>query len=68
MIDFYFLIIIESITYLLFLKHMCTDGIDISIQGRFISLGTLKQTLSFEKLFLIHRWSLTQLPFALCTE
>lgn len=41
---------------------------DISTQGRYISLEIVRQDLAFENFFLIHRWKSADLPCALYTE
>lgn len=41
---------------LLSLRDMYKNGMDLSIQGRYVSLETKKQLLHFENFFLFHHW------------
>lgn len=47
---------------------MLTNGLDISIQGRYIIFNNKKQYLKLENYFLIHEWSPLSMQNALNTE
>lgn len=66
--DVDFLIIVEYIPSLLSLRDMYKNGMDLSIQGRYISLCTRRQQLHFENFFLVHRWTSKDIPYVLYTE
>lgn len=61
-IDVQFLMITEDIPSLLSMKDVVENGLEISIQGIFVSLGLKCHKLAMENYFLIHRWSLEPLP------
>lgn len=67
-IDVDFVIINEEVPSLLSMKDMYTNGLDLSIQGRYVSLANRRHKLAFENFFLIHRWSTRDMPYALYTE
>lgn len=47
---------------------MVDYGLDILLQGRYVSLKERRHPKAMEKYFLIHRWSLTDIPYGLYTE
>lgn len=57
LIDVEFSILDGDTPSLLYNKDMIANGLDISLQGGFLHIGELQQTLNLEKYFYIHRWS-----------
>lgn len=55
-IDVLFMVLGEDIPALLSMKDMRNNGIEISLQGLYVSLGDRCQPLTMENYFLIHRW------------
>ena len=66
-IDVKFLILKDKIPSLLSMKDMLDNGLDLSIQGRYITLGNRKQDLHFQNYFLIHRWMPHEQPYVFYT-
>ena len=67
-IDVRFRIMRDRCPSLLSLKDMISNGLDLSIQEKTISIGDEKQSLLFENDFLKHKWSPKDMDTALYTE
>lgn len=67
-IDVHFLVAVENIPTLLPMEDVVENGLDISIQDCFTSLGQKRHLLAMESFFLIHVWSPSDLPYVLYTE
>lgn len=67
-IDVYFLLIKEDTLKLLFIEDMLDNGLDLLIQGRYVSLKERRRTLAMEKYFVTQIWSEIDIPYALYTE
>lgn len=66
-IDVHFLRLESIIPTLLSMKYMVTNGLDISIQGCYMSLEGRRQKLSMQNYFLIHQWKKYDAPYVIYT-
>lgn len=64
----FFLVLNEYVLKPLSMKDMIENGLYISIQGQYVSLGQRRRLLSMENYFLKHRWKLDDTDFLLYTE
>lgn len=53
-----FLVFREETPMLLLMKNMLENGLVISIQARYVRLGSRRRPLAVENYFLIHSWPL----------
>lgn len=67
-IDVTFTILEEDVPSLLSNRDMIDNGLDLSLQGRYLYKGSRKQPLALENYFLIYRWKAGTTPFALYSE
>lgn len=67
-IDVVFSILEQDVPSLLSNKGMIYNGLDISIQGRYIHVGPLRQPLILENYSLVYRWSAATISYALYTQ
>lgn len=67
-IDVVFAIVEEDIPSLLSNKDMLDNGLDISLQGKYLYIGSRRQPLVLDNYFFIYRWSTRNVPYALYTE
>lgn len=67
-IDVTFSIMEQDTPSLLSNKDMIDNGLDVSLQGRYLHVGQRRQPLSIENYFLVYRWTARNTSFALYTE
>lgn len=67
-IDVECLMLRDDNRFLLFMKDIVGDGLDISMEHNPVILGDHIHKMSMENYLLVHRWSPTYVPFAMHTE
>ena len=67
-IDVDFIVLGCNCPSLLSNKDMLTNGLDISIQGKFLYMGDRRQPLTLKNYFFIYEWDAKELPYILYTE
>ena len=67
-IDVAFAVLKGECPSLLSNKDMLLNNLDISLQGRYLHIGNLRQPLLLDNFFFIHNWSSKDTPYDLYTE